>query len=150
LPEVSGAGGWAYIAVLDDREVGRDSGAVRPPTTQNRMELVAAIAALSSIPAGAEAVVFADSTYVVKCFSERRRDDWEQRGWRIKNGKPVKNLDLWLELFALVRERSVTFEPIPVHAGHHWNEMADRLAVDLRKPPICGGLPRWSVPGSNR
>jgi ribonuclease HI len=126
----TGAGGWAYIAVLDGREVGRDSGAVPPQTTQNRMELAAAIAALSSLPVGAEAVVVADSTYVVRCFTEVRHEDWERRGWRIKSGKPVKNLDLWLELLALVRERNVTFEPIKGHSGDHWNEMADRLAVE--------------------
>jgi ribonuclease HI len=126
----TGAGGWAYIAVLDDREVGRASGAVPPQTNQNRMELVAVIAALSSLPAGAEAVVLSDSPYVVKCFTERRRENWEQRGWKTNNGKPVANLELWLELFALERERNVTFEPIKGHAGHHWNEMADRLAVE--------------------
>jgi ribonuclease HI len=129
----TGAGGWAYIAIRDGRVVDRGAGDVPPQTTQNRMELEAAIAALSSLPVGAKAVVVADSTYVVKCFTERRHERWERRGWRIKNGKPVKNLDLWLELFALERERIVTFEPIKGHSGHHWNEMADKLAVEMSR-----------------
>jgi ribonuclease HI len=97
------------------------------------MELAAVIAALSSLPEGAEAVVVSDSPYIVKCFTERRRENWEKRGWRTNKGKPVANLDLWLEVFALVRERNVTFEPIEGHSGHHWNEMADRLAVEMSR-----------------
>jgi ribonuclease HI len=97
------------------------------------MELAAVIAALSSIPVAAEAIVVSDSTYVVKCFTELRHEDWELRGWRTKKGKPVANLDLWRELLALVRERTVTFEPIRGHSGDHWNEMADRLATGMTR-----------------
>lgn len=97
------------------------------------MELVAVIAALSSIPAGADAVVASDSPYVVKCFTEGRRENWERRGWKTNKGTPVANLDLWFALFALERERNVTFEQIEGHSGRYWNEMADRLAVEMSR-----------------
>jgi ribonuclease HI len=97
------------------------------------MELVAVIAALSSLPASAEAVVVADSSYVVKCFTEGRRENWERRGWKTNKGTPLANLDLWLALFALERERNVTFEQIKGHCGHHWNELADGLAVEMSR-----------------
>jgi ribonuclease HI len=97
------------------------------------MELTAVIAALSSLPAGVEAVVLSDSPYVVKCFTEGRRENWERRGWKTDKGTPVANLDLWHQVFALERERDVTFEPVEAHSGHHWNELADKLAVEMSR-----------------
>lgn len=58
-----------------------------------------------------------------------------QRGWRTGNKKPVKNRDLWRELFALVREREIEFEKVEAHSGHEWNELADELAVEAARRP---------------
>lgn len=60
---------------------------------------------------------------------QRWHANWERNGWRTYGKKPVKNDDLWRELIALVRERSVTFEHVKGHDGNYWNELADQRAV---------------------
>jgi ribonuclease HI len=131
----TGQGGWAYVAVEDGREVDRKWDSCEERTTHQRMELQAAIAALSSLPPGASAVVVSDSKYVVRCFQDRWFVRWESNGWKTSSRKPVKNADLWAELIDLVAERDVTFRHVPGHAGHEWNELADKLATGAAGMP---------------
>ena len=128
LSNPGGPGGWAWVAVVDDVEVARDSGH-EPRTTNQRMEILAAIKAVSSLGENESAVVVSDSLYVVNCFRGRWYVKWESNGFRTSHRKPVKNADLWRLLIRLVRERNVTFAHVRGHNGHCWNELADYLAA---------------------
>jgi ribonuclease HI len=124
-----GPGGWAW-AVPGGRS---DSGG-EVMTTNQRMEITAALKALTALredAADRPIVVVSDSTYVVKCFVERWWERWLQRGWRNAAGKPVANRDLWEPLFdlALRPDRPVTFRWVKGHSGDPWNELVDELAV---------------------
>jgi ribonuclease HI len=118
-------GGWAALIVTDGEETiisGREHA-----TTNNVMEMMAAIRALEAIPAGLPAVIMSDSQYVVKGMTEWL-PQWRARGWRTAGKKPVANQDLWERLDALARERRVSFEWLRGHAGDRMNERVDALA----------------------
>jgi cyclic pyranopterin phosphate synthase len=118
-----GPGGWAAI-VVKSGVTATYSGRERQ-TTNNRMEIMAAVKGLQATPESAEATVFSDSEYVVKTMT---------RGW-----KRNKNLDLWAMLDAEARKRRVKWEWVQGHAGHPMNEMADRLAV--QEAQMASGRP---------
>jgi ribonuclease HI len=120
-----GPGGYAALILIGDAEQiisGRD-----PNTTNNRMELMAAIRALEALPSGIPAVVHSDSQYVVKGITEWL-PGWKRRGWRTGDKKPVLNQPLWERLDALSAEREVTWTWVRGHAGHEQNERVDGLA----------------------
>jgi ribonuclease HI len=121
-----GPGGWAFVLKEAGREVVERSGS-EPHTTNNRMELMAVIRALETVPPGSRVEVHTDSQYVQKGMSEWLRD-WKRRGWRTADKKPVKNVDLWQELDRLAGAHSVTWHWVKGHAGHPENERADALA----------------------
>lgn len=97
-------------------------------TTNNEMELTAAIKALSWLPANdVPALVQSDSQYVINGMNEWRHG-WVAKNWRKPDGKPVKNRELWEALIAAMGDREVTWEWVRGHAGHQGNETADQLA----------------------
>ncbi len=96
-------------------------------TTNNRMELMAAISALESLTRRSEVVVTTDSTYVLKGITEWVAG-WKRRGWVTASRTPVKNVDLWQRLEAATNAHEVTWEWVKGHAGHPENERADELA----------------------
>lgn len=96
-------------------------------TTNNRMELMAAICALESLTRRSEVVVTTDSTYVLKGITEWVAG-WKRRGWVTASRTPVKNVDLWQRLEAATNAHEVTWEWVKGHAGHPENERADELA----------------------
>ena len=98
-----------------------------PQTTNNRMELMAAITALESLTRASEVVVTTDSTYVLKGITEWV-PGWKVRGWRTSSKKPVKNVDLWQRLDEAVARHDVRWEWVKGHNGHPENERADELA----------------------
>jgi ribonuclease HI len=119
-----GPGGWAW-AVEDERYA---SGA-EPRTTNQRMEIAAALEAMRANDGRLEVV--SDSTYVVNCFRDRWWEGWLARGWLNKAKKPVANRDLWEPLIELYRDRGdVTFRWLKGHAGDPMNDLVDRLAVE--------------------
>lgn len=127
----SGAsGGWAYIVQLPDGTSISASGHT-PDTTNNRMELVAIIAALDRCYG--EILVYSDSQYAIKGITSWIHS-WKRCGWKKADG-PVKNRDLWEQLDALVSDpnRNVKFEWVRGHNGHPMNEAVDRLAVVASK-----------------
>lgn len=133
LVNPGGPGGWAFVAEIGGTVLRTASGA-SPETTNNRMELSAAIAALEWVihrPGRIEVV--SDSEYVVKGMRDWRFG-WKRRGWR-----KVKNPDLWRRLDALVEQRgNVEFRWVRGHAGERFNEEADRIAGEaarLCSPP---------------
>lgn len=118
-----GPGGWAWIVPDGPFAAGAD-----PQTTNQRMELTAALEAIRSIEGPLE--IISDSTYVVNCFRDRWWEGWIKRGWTNSQRKPVANRDLWEPLVELYQQRDLVFRWVKAHAGDHWNGMADRLAVE--------------------
>jgi len=123
-----GPGGWGVLLLSGDRR--KEIAGGEPQTTNNRMELTAAIEALRALRQPATVDLYTDSTYVRNGITEWI-DGWKRNGWRRRSGKrllPVKNVDLWKELDRLVGEHDVSFHWVEGHSGHPENERADELA----------------------
>jgi ribonuclease HI len=124
-----GPGGWAW-AVPE----GPYASGAEPRTTNQRMEITAALQALRSLvgPDRQTLLVVSDSTYVVNCFKQRWWEGWQRRNWKNTQGKPVANRDLWEQLFAiaLAPHGDVRWQWVRGHSGDHWNEVVDQLALE--------------------
>jgi len=125
-----GPGGWGAVYVVDGAIIAEASGH-DPDTTNNRMELTAALEATRLVPDGVAATIYADSRLVVQTINEWAAG-WERRGWKRKTG-PVENLDLVKPLYAAFLSRpELSLEWIAAHSGYRWNEYADALASKWR------------------
>ncbi|SIO32902.1 ribonuclease HI [Vannielia litorea] len=131
-----GPGGWGVLlqaregdAVVKEREL---SGG-EPATTNNRMELMAAISALESLSRDTEITVVTDSAYVKNGVTGWIHG-WKRNGWKTADRKPVKNVELWQRLDEANRRHRVTWKWVKGHAGHPENERADELARAGMKP----------------
>ena len=120
-----GPGGWG--AVMISGEHVKDICGGEPGTTNNRMELMAAIQALEALKKPCKVELHTDSTYVMKGISEWIHG-WKKRGWKTADYKPVKNDDLWRRLDAARLRHEVSWNWVKGHAGHELNERADALA----------------------
>ncbi len=120
-----GPGGWGVILRWDGHEKELHGG--ERATTNNRMELMAAIRALESLKRPVKARLHTDSQYVMKGITAWIHD-WKRRGWRTADKKPVKNVDLWQRLEAALARHDVKWIWVRGHAGHAENERADELA----------------------
>ena len=120
-----GPGGWGALLRLDGRDKELCGG--EPDTTNNRMELTAVIRALEALKQSCEIDLYTDSQYVQKGISEWIVS-WKRRGWKTVDKKPVKNVDLWLELDRLAGGHRIRWHWVRGHAGHPENERADQLA----------------------
>ena len=120
-----GPGGWG--ALLQWKEAERELTGGEPMTTNNRMELMAAIAALESLKRGVAAEIYTDSRYVKNGITQWI-GNWKRRGWVNADRKPVKNQDLWRRLDDALKPHAVTWHWVKGHAGHPENERADGLA----------------------
>jgi len=118
-------GGWG-VAFVDGRMLsGGDL-----TTTNNRMELTAALKALESVEKGSSIDLYSDSAYLINAFSQNWIAKWLKNGWKTSTGKSVENQDLWQQLIPLVRERTVNWIKVKGHSGNKWNDIADKLAVE--------------------
>jgi ribonuclease HI len=124
-----GPGGWAW-AVPD----GEFASGAAAATTNQRMEVTAALEALQSIDER-EVEIVSDSTYVVKCFQDRWWAGWLRRGWKNSQGQPVANRDLWEQLLAVALDegRTISFSWVKGHSGDRWNDAVDVLALEAAK-----------------
>ena len=120
-----GPGGWGAILRWNGTEKEMKGG--EPDTTNNRMELMAAIRALEALTRGVKADLYTDSTYVQKGITEWIHG-WKKRGWKTAAKKPVKNEDLWRRLDDAIARHDVKWHWVKGHAGHAENERADELA----------------------
>ena len=120
-----GPGGWG--AILRYRGHERELSGYEPLTTNNRMELMAAIAALDALKRPSRVRLHTDSRYVRDGITTWIHD-WKRRNWRTADKKPVKNVDLWQRLAAALEPHQVEFIWVRGHAGHPENERADALA----------------------
>jgi ribonuclease HI len=126
-----GPGGWAW-AVAPEGDVFASGGDAH--TTNQRMELMAVLEALRSLPG--ELVIVSDSTYVVHCFRDRWWVKWRANGWRNSKKEPVANTDLWMPLVELVEHRRPQFRWVKGHSGNQMNDLVDRLAVAAAAGPF--------------
>ncbi len=120
-----GPGGWAAILTFGNREKELNGGA--PDTTNNRMELMAAISALEALKRPSRVDLHTDSKYVQDGISKWIHN-WKRNGWKTADKKPVKNGDLWQRLDAAAQRHQVHWHWVKGHAGHDMNERADELA----------------------
>ena len=123
-----GPGGWGAGLVYNGREK-RISGGERS-TTNNRMELTAAIEGLSALTEPCEVHLVSDSKYLIDGMTKGWARSWKSKGWKKSDGKPALNPDLWEKLLCLSEVHKITYEWIKGHAGHEYNEICDRLAVE--------------------
>jgi ribonuclease HI len=120
-----GPGGWGVVLRYKGHEKTLYGG--EPHTTNNRMELTAAIVGLQSLKRHSRVAVTTDSQYVKRGITEWLAD-WKRRGWKTADRKPVKNVDLWQRLDELVGKHQVRWHWVRGHTGHADNELADALA----------------------
>jgi len=126
-----GPGGWG--AILRFNGVTRELCGGEAQTTNNRMELMAAISALNALKEPCEVDLHTDSSYVKDGISSWM-ENWKRRGWKTADNKPVKNVELWQALDEARRRHKVTWHWVKGHAGHPENERADELAREGMAP----------------
>jgi ribonuclease HI len=120
-----GPGGWGVLLRFNDHE--KTLYGAEAATTNNRMELMAAIKGLESLKRPCKVRLTTDSQYVMKGIQEWM-DNWKRRGWKTATRKPVKNVDLWQRLDRIAREHDIEWRWVRGHSGHPENEQADMLA----------------------
>ena len=122
-----GPGGWGAILRMGPHE--KELAGGEPATTNNRMELTAAIKALGALREPCAVTLHTDSRYVIDGIT-KWVFGWQKNGWKNAAKKPVANADLWQELIAAVRPHKIAWVWVKGHDGHPENERADRLASD--------------------
>jgi ribonuclease HI len=122
-----GPGGWGVVIRSGAHEKELSGG--ETPTTNNRMELMAAIRGLEALKRPCRVTLMTDSRYVMDGLT-KWLPGWLRNGWRTSAREPVKNADLWQELIAAAKPHRIDWQWVKGHAGHPENERADRLASD--------------------
>ena len=122
-----GPGGYGVVLKCGKHRLELSSGFAR--TTNNRMELMAAIAGLESLTEPCAVELHSDSRYVIDALTKNWIKGWKAKGWRTSTGQPVKNQDLWQRLTAAAATHKMTWHWVKGHAGHAENECCDQLAV---------------------
>lgn len=122
-----GKGGWGAILVYGNNKKEMSGG--ERHTTNNRMELMGAIEALSILKEPCEVTLTSDSKYLVDAISKGWLDSWRKNGWRKADRSEVLNVDLWQKLIVQLERHKVTFVWVHGHRGHEYNERCDVLAT---------------------
>jgi ribonuclease HI len=128
---VSGRGGWGYLLRYGERQ--KTASGFEPATTNNRMELTAAVEALAVLKEPCHVTLVTDSQYLKKAFTEGWLENWRRNGWKTASKAPVKNKDLWLRLLELSATHELHWRWTKGHAGHAENELVDALALRARR-----------------
>ena len=126
-----GPGGWGAILIFGDTEKELSGG--ETDTTNNRMELMAAIVSLEALKRPCQIDLYTDSSYVKDGITQWIKR-WRQNGWRTAAKKPVKNAELWQQLDAALAQHDIEWHWVKGHAGHPENERADELARQGMQP----------------
>ena len=124
-----GKGGWGAVLVYNGREKELSGG--ERETTNNRMELTAAIKALRQLREPCEVTLTSDSKYLIDAITKGWVKSWKSKGWKKSDGSKALNVDLWEELLPLLETHKVTFVWVKGHDGHPYNESCDKLATDF-------------------
>ena len=121
-----GPGGWA--AILEYGPHVKELSGYMAGTTNNRMELFAAISGLGALKEPCDVTLYSDSAYLVNAFEDHWIDSWKKRGWKKSDGEKVENQDLWFILDAQTKKHHVEFVKVKGHADHPQNNRCDELA----------------------
>jgi ribonuclease HI len=121
-----GPGGWGAILIYG--EARKELSGFEPMTTNNRMEILAAIEALRALKAPCRVRLYSDSAYLVNAFRQNWLQNWQRNGWVNSKKDPVENQDLWRELLAVARPHQVEWIKVKGHADNPYNNRCDELA----------------------
>lgn len=121
-----GPGGWGAILMYNGNKKELSGGC--KDTTNNIMEITAVIEALKALKFPCEVYLYSDSAYVVNSFNQGWIYNWLKKSWKTASGEPVKNRDLWEELYRLTKTHKVTFHKVKGHADNEFNNRCDELA----------------------
>lgn len=122
-----GPGGWGAILIYGGHK--KEMSGSAENTTNNRMELQAAIEALRALKQPCKVKLYSDSAYLVNCFQQGWHKSWIKNGWKNSKNQPVENQDLWKELLALTEVHQVEFVKVKGHADNAYNNRCDELAT---------------------
>lgn len=122
-----GPGGYGVVLIYGQHRLELSQGYAR--TTNNRMELLAAIRALEELSEPCTVDLHSDSKYVIDALTKNWIKGWKAKGWRTSTGQPVKNQDLWVRLTTAAAPHQMNWKWVRGHAGHAENERCDQLAV---------------------
>ncbi len=131
-----GPGGWAALLIAGEQR--REVSGAEPATTNNRMELMAAIHGLSALKRRCSVQLYTDSRYVLQGATEWL-PNWKARGWRTASREPVKNQDLWEQLDEAAARQDIKWHWVKGHSGHESNEYVDQLANRAIDRLLAGG-----------
>ena len=121
-----GPGGWGAILMYNGNKKELSGG--NKDTTNNIMEITAVLEALKALKFPCEVNLYSDSAYVVNCFNQGWIYNWLKKGWKTASGEPVKNKELWEELYNLTKIHKITFHKVKGHADNEFNNRCDELA----------------------
>ena len=121
-----GPGGWGAILMYNGNKKELSGG--NKDTTNNIMEITAVLEALKALKFSCEVDLYSDSAYVVNSFNQGWIYNWLKKGWKTASGEPVKNKELWEELYNLTQTHKVTFHKVKGHADNEFNNRCDELA----------------------
>ncbi len=121
-----GPGGWGCVLIFNGVE--KEFSGFENDTTNNRMEMLAVIQALSKLKEPCEIDLYSDSAYVVNAFIKDWITSWQQKDWKNAEKKPVKNVDLWRQMLELVNIHKVTWHKVKGHSNVEYNNRCDALA----------------------
>lgn len=122
-----GPGGWACVLLYEDHRKELSGGS--ESTTNNRMELTAAVKGLSALKISCHVELYSDSAYLVNAFNEAWIKSWKLKNWKNSAGKEVRNKDLWMMLDELSGKHDVKWHKVKAHADDELNNRCDELAV---------------------
>ena len=126
-----GPGGWG--AILMYKGAKKEISGGKKDTTNNIMEITAVIEGLKQLKKQSEVQVYSDSSYVVNTFKQGWIYNWMKKGWRTASGEPVKNKELWQELYNLTQKHKVEFIKVKGHSDNEFNNRCDEMAKEAIK-----------------
>lgn len=122
-----GPGGWGVVLIYQENK--KELSGYQPETTNNRMELFAAIQGLSALKESCVVNLYSDSSYLVNAFEKHWIEKWLRNGWKTSTKSPVENQDLWKLLLIHVRKHQVRFIKVKGHSDNQYNNRCDEMAV---------------------
>lgn len=126
-----GPGGWGCVLLHGEQR--KELSGAEAHTTNQRMELTAAVAGLAALKQPCHVLLYSDSAYLINAFRQHWLDNWQKNGWLNSKKQPVENQDLWQELLRLSRLHAVEWRKVKGHAGDCHNERCDTLAREAVK-----------------
>lgn len=122
-----GPGGWGVVLLYQGNK--KELAGYQPETTNNRMELFAAIQGLAALREPCEVTLYSDSSYLINAFEKHWLDNWQHNGWKTSSKSPVENQDLWKLLLLHVKNHRVRFVKVKGHSDNAYNNRCDEMAV---------------------